>query len=295
MFGIRPDGRRIKNVDPIVMFTPYVMPTRNDAQNFCKQTIDYDTLANYIKKKRGEGHVFSFMTIVIAAYLRTVSQCPELNRFIANKQIFARNRISVSFVVLKNTHGETIEESLVKLELNATDTIYDVDDKMRRAIEHSRESSMGTLTDRFARILLSIPGLATLIVAIARLLDRYGLLPGLIYDASPFHTTLFITNMASINMTYIYHHLYNFGTTSVFLALGKRERAIVPLSGGGVTYKNQLPLGVVTDERIAGGASYAKAFRVLSDCLNDPSALENPPQSVKYEVEMRPARDVNKR
>ncbi|MEG2136606.1 MAG: hypothetical protein RR150_11010 [Clostridia bacterium] len=295
MFGRRPDGRRIWGADPIIHFTPYIMPTRNDAQNFCKQALDYDVMVRYIKEKRAEGHDFSFMTIVIAAFVRAISECPELNRFIGNKQLYARNRISVSFVVLKDTHTDRIDESLAKVEFNPTDTIFDVEDKIERAIVHSRESEMGTLTDRFARIILRVPGLPTLLIGFAKLLDRYGFLPSLIYDASPFHTSLFITNMASINMTYIYHHLYNFGTTSVFLALGKIERAVQPLAGGKITYKNQLPLGVVTDERICGGASYARAFGVLRKYLTDPTLLELAPEKVNLETEMRPARDVNKR
>ncbi|MGJ4849713.1 hypothetical protein ACH6CV_05625 [Bacillota bacterium Meth-B3] len=286
MFGIRPDGRRLTKLDPIVRFGPYIMPVRNDAQNFSKHALDYDVLAQYIKAKRADGHNFSFMTIVVAAYLRAMAACPELNRFVVNKQIYARNRVSVSFVVLKSG-GDGVDESVAKVELNLTDTIYDVDARMGRAIAHGRVSDEGTLTDRFARALLAVPGLGTLAVALVKLLDRYGLLPSLIYDASPFHTSLFITNMASINMSYIYHHLYNFGTTSAFVSLGKIERALQPLPGGQVGYKNQLPLGIVTDERIMGGASYARALAVLYKYLNDPALLEVPPETVRYEVKMR--------
>lgn len=39
-------------------------------------------------------------------------------------------------------------------------------------------------------------------------------------DALPFHTSLFVTNMASIGMTRVYHHIYNFGDTTMFLSLG---------------------------------------------------------------------------
>lgn len=188
MFGIRPDGRRIWGADPIIHFTPYIMPARNDAQNFCKQTLDYDVLVKYIKEKRAQGHNLSFMTIVIAAYLRTVAHCPELNRFISNKQLYARNRFSVSFVVLKDTQSDRIDESLAKVEFNLGDTIFQVEEKIEAAIANGRKSKKGTLTDRFARVLLAVPGLASLVVGLARLLDRYGLLPGLVYDASPFHT-----------------------------------------------------------------------------------------------------------
>lgn len=294
MFGIRSDGRRLKGADPIVMVTPYIMPTRVDAQNFCTLMLDYDPLVRYIKEKRLQGHNMTFMTIILAAYVRVVSQCPELNRFVSNKQIFARNRISVSFVVIKGgENGEGSEESVVKVEFDPGDTIFKVEEKIRQAIALGRGEGKDTpLANRLASVMLSIPGLATLVVTLARVLDRYGLLPGFLYDASPFHTSLFISNMASLNMGSIYHHLYNFGTTSVFVALGKVERSLQPLPGGKTGYKNQLPLGVTTDERIMGGANYARCFEVMREFFKDPSLLETPPEVIRTETKMRPARPV---
>ena len=294
MFGIRSDGRRIWGIDPIVQLTPYIMPTRVDAQNMCKQTLDYDSMIAYIRAKKEEGHNISFMVIVIAAFVRAITICPELNRFVVNKQIYARNHISVSFVVLKDTDNGSIDESVAKIELNPTDTIFDIAEKVAIAIEYGRKSTGGTLTDQLARALLAIPGLATVGVGILKLLDRYGLLPRFVHEASPFHTSLFVTNMASINMTYIYHHLYNFGTTSVFVAIGKIERALSAAGASKIGLKRKLPLGIVTDERICGGASYAHAFSIMLKFLNDPTLLESPPESVKTETKMRPAKDLRK-
>lgn len=293
MFGIRPDGLRVKQADPIILFTPYIMPARNDAQNICKITLDYDVLARYIKQKRMEGQAISFMTIVLAGYIRTLSQHPELNRFVANKQLFARNVISISFVVLKETEpGKPPEESLAKVEFNPEDTIFDVNEKITKTIENGRKLAEGTLTDKFAGVVLKVPGFPNFVVGLARLLDRYGLLPKLVHDASPFHTSMFITNMASINMPYLYHHLYNFGTTSVFLAIGKVERSLLPLPGGKMGYKRQLPLGVVTDERIMGGAEFAIVFRTMSKYMNNPELLETPPEQVKTDIPLKRARPV---
>ena len=145
MFGIRSDGRRLKGADPIVMVTPYIMPTRVDAQNFCTLMLDYDPLVRYIKEKRLQGHNMTFMTIILAAYVRVVSQCPELNRFVSNKQIFARNRISVSFVVIKGgENGEGSEESVVKVEFDPGDTIFKVEEKIRQAIALGRGEGKDT-------------------------------------------------------------------------------------------------------------------------------------------------------
>ena len=82
MFGFRPDGRRLKDVDPLVQITPYLMPMRCDAQVFLQHRMDYEKAARYIAEKNREGQKITFMQIIAAAYVRSVSQLPELNRYI---------------------------------------------------------------------------------------------------------------------------------------------------------------------------------------------------------------------
>ena len=108
MFGRRPDGRRLKNVDPIVQITPYLMPMRCDAQVFLEHKLDYEMLSRYIAQKGREGQRVTFMQLIIAAYVRGVSQHPEINRFIKNKQYYARNNLSVSFTLLKESQNHDI-------------------------------------------------------------------------------------------------------------------------------------------------------------------------------------------
>ena len=102
-------------------------------------------------------------------------------------------------------------------------------------------------------------------------LDLHGLLPRKIIDLSPFHTSLFITNLASINTSYIFHHCYEFGTTSVFVCMGKPVPD--PMAAPG-SRKKLMPLGVVMDERIATGMEYSRFFAAFSRYLKDPEALE---------------------
>ena len=102
-------------------------------------------------------------------------------------------------------------------------------------------------------------------------LDQVGLLPRKIIDLSPFHTSLFITNLASINTTCIYHHCYEFGTTGVFICMGKP--VLDPLAPEG-SRKKLLPLGVVMDERIATGIEYSRFFAAFERYMKKPELLE---------------------
>ena len=97
MFGRRPDGRRVKGIDPIIRITPHIMPMRCDAQVFLKHRVDLEKLFDYVRRQKLEkGEQFSYMQIICAAYVRAISRNPLVNRFIVNKQIFARNNCSVA-------------------------------------------------------------------------------------------------------------------------------------------------------------------------------------------------------
>ena len=54
MFGRRPDGRRVKGIDPVMQITPYVMPMRCDAQVFLKHRADLEAMSRYIRRQKQE-------------------------------------------------------------------------------------------------------------------------------------------------------------------------------------------------------------------------------------------------
>src|SRR5690606_34040550 len=97
-----------------------------DAQVMLGYEVNYEKLARYIVAKNAEGYKISFMDIIIAAYVRSVAEMPHVNRFIANKRIYARKEIAVSFAVLKNTSDGSVEENTVKTKFDPHDTIFDV-------------------------------------------------------------------------------------------------------------------------------------------------------------------------
>ncbi|MBQ6359318.1 MAG: hypothetical protein IJI97_10305, partial [Clostridia bacterium] len=101
MFGRRPDGRRIDKIDPIMKITPYIMPERSDAQVFLRHRADMERMSAYIREQAEKGENLSHMQIIVAAYVRAVSSNPYVNRFIMNKQLFARNNCSAAVTLLK--------------------------------------------------------------------------------------------------------------------------------------------------------------------------------------------------
>ncbi len=282
MFGHRPEGKRVHDIDPIVQITPYLMPMRCDAQVFLDHDVEYEPLMRYIAQKSREGVKITFMEILIASYVRAVSQVPEVNRFIMNKQFYNRKELTASFTLLLDTRDGSLEENSVKISFDPSDTIFDVSARVKETIEKNRDPQDPGFAIKLASTLLKIPFLPNLAVYLVRLLDRYGFLPKSFLDALPFHTSMFVTNMASIGMTRVYHHIYNFGNTSLFFSIGNPQRSYTVDAGGKVIRKCMLPIGITADERVCGGAVYAQLFATMKKCLRNPELLETPPAEVRY-------------
>lgn len=282
MFGYRPDGRRTKSIEPIVQITPYLMPMRCDAQVFLQHRLDYELMARYIAAQNQKDEKITFMQIIIASFIRSLAEHPEINRYILNKQFYSRNNCTVSFNILRDPHDANKGETSVKIKFDLTDTIYDVRDRMNAVINANRGEGASNFVDKLASTLLKIPGLPTAVVGLVRLLDRYGLCPGALLDELPFHTSLFITNNASIGLHHVNHHIYNFGSTSMFWGMGSVERIAV-VEGEKTRMKRYLPMGITADERVCSGAFFAGFYGSILKYFNDPSLLEQPPEKVLYD------------
>ena len=269
---MRPDGKRVKDLPPIVAAIPYIMPKRYDAQNTITEYIDEELIKSYIREKRRTGIRINHMAVIIAAYYRAVMYNPKLNYFIMNSKVYKRNHFCVSFVILKKLADGRPDETSLKIFLTPEDTVFSIQQKITDAVSANAATEQKNNTDKFARMMFSIPLLPKLVIWLAYHLDKLGLLPRKIIDLSPFHTSMFITNLASIKTSYIHHHCYEFGTTSVFVCMGKP----VPDYMGGDLTRKVMPIGVVMDERICTGYEYAAFYSDFKGYLRDLSQLETP-------------------
>ena len=283
MFGRRPDGKRLKSVDPIVRITPYLMPMRCDAQVFLQHNLDYEKMSRYIVKKGREGEKITFMQILVAAYVRAVSRHPEVNRYIFNKQYYARNNCSVSYAVLKDPQNHDSPETTVRILFDLTDTIIDVRDRMDHAVETTRATEDGDFVIRLARVVLAVPGIATLLVNAVKLLDRYGLIPGILTRELPFYSGLFVTNNGSIGLPSPLHHIYNFGNVSLFMGMGGVQKEAYVEPDGKTRMRRYMQLGITADERVCSGAHYAAFFADVMHYIANPEELEIPPEKTVYD------------
>lgn len=273
---MRADGKRVKGADPMYRVAAHIMDKRSDSMNMITLDIPIEPINEYLNEKRKEGKHYSHLAVFVTALLHTFAQYPALNRFVVNKTIYARNELAIGMVVLKggkiDAHG-----TMNKIYFKEGYNIDDVDKAIMDYIEENRKEENENGTDKVIRVLTSIPGLMRVAVCLFKVLDKFGLLPKAIIDMSPFHISAVVTNLASIRTNHIYHHIYDFGTTSLALAMGNL-RDVPKRKKGEVVFERCMPIGLVMDERIASGSYFALAFRRFKKLLEDPQQLETAPE-----------------
>ncbi|MBQ5841357.1 MAG: hypothetical protein IIW40_05325 [Clostridia bacterium] len=279
----RADGTFLRHTDPMYRIAAHIMTKRSDAMNSITLDIPLEPMDAYIRQKKKEGRPVSHMAVIMAAYVRTMAEYPALNRFIVNKRAYTRNEIAVGMVVLRGGKGD--HGTMSKIWLQPADTIFDVEEKIQKYVSDNRREVTDNPTDKLIAKLVSLPGLLRFAVNVLKWADWHNLLPKSIIDASPFHTSMVFTNLASIRTNHIYHHCYDFGTTSVVMAAGN-TREVAKRRGGEIVFEKCLPLGVVMDERICSGSYFALAFRRMKQYLKDPTLLETPPAEVLADPEL---------
>lgn len=273
MFGLRSDGRKIKSLDPMFRVIPHVMKERSDAHVYFSQDIPVKTLDEYIAKKEQEGIKLSYMNIIYAALVRMLAEKPSLNRFIMDGRTYARHGIHISLAIKKGMTEEA-EETTIKIPFKGSENIFEVKEILDSTIAKNKEVSNQNNTDKLLKLLSYVPDwLYKLIVNILMYLDKHGMMPKAIIELSPFHTSAFLTNVGSLGIDAIYHHLYNFGTTGIFLAMGKKKKSYI-YEDDDIVQEKSISLAWVADERICDGFYYANALKSFYRYLKKPELLE---------------------
>lgn len=280
------EGRKIKTLPPMNMMTAYIMPERNDASNIFSAEIDITETDKYIRELRNNGlKGLGLLHVIIAAYIRTVAMYPGINRFIRGQKVYARNSIEVCLTVKKRMLLDA-PETVIKYFAEPTDTLRNVYDGINGLVEDNRREGDTNNMDNTARLLVHIPSVfLKFTIWLLKSLDYFGLLPRFLTKLSPFHASMFITNMGSLGIPPIYHHLYNFGNVPIFISLGSKRTAYITNSDGSVEKRKFIDLKVVCDERICDGHYYASAFKSVKKCIENAQILSVTPDCVKEDIE----------
>lgn len=271
MFGRRPDATPVRELSPMRRFMPYVSPRRNDSVFYMMQRIEVEAALEYLEKRNLERppdrpitlfHLFLRST-THAIYLR-----PGVNRFVKAGRLWQRDGEWITFsakrelrdgspmlTIKRRFHPE--RESLDEM----VDAIYD---KLRAG-----RSGRKTTSDKEMGLLLRLPGpVIRLALWIARIGDHFGLLPRSMIDADPLFTSVFVANLGSIDYPAGFHHLWEYGTASIFGVMGRIEP--------GPSGRRQISVAWTYDERIEDGLYSYHGLEMIRQQLERPELLEPP-------------------
>lgn len=275
--GDRKDGRLLRELDGMHFIVPLIYPNRCDNEAYISERIDLTAINAYLKKKNENAGDFPYTMfhVIVAAILKTVTLRPEMNRFIANKNIYQRSEVSASFVV-KKQFSDTGGEALAFVHSKESDSIDTVHECIRSQVMACRSDKPDRSTDSM-NILNKMPRwLSKFLVNIIRLLDKHGKCPDFLIATDPYYASVILSNLGSIKLKCGYHHLTNWGTCSIFCIVGEKKFTPVFKMDGTAVMKETIDLGLTIDERIGDGYYFSKTVRLLKYLLENPELLEKP-------------------
>ena len=277
--GDRKDGRLLRELDPMHFIVPLLYPNRCDNEAFISERIDLTAIDAYLEKKNAENpeYKYNLFQVIVTAALKILTLRPKMNRFIANKNVYQRNEISAAFVV-KKLFSDDGEEALAFIHAKDGDNIDSIHQEIYRQVSDRRsEGSTGDSSTDSMDVLNRMPRfLSKFLVSIICWLDKHGWVPNFLIATDPYYSSVVLTNLGSIKLHSGYHHLTNWGTNSLFIAIGEKKPRPFYDDAGNVTMLDSIDLGLTIDERIADGYYYSRTVRLLKKLLAEPELLERP-------------------
>ena len=213
---------------------PTLMPTRTESVVYFEQELELGHTLRWLEE-RPELRLFH---LVLAAYVRTLAERPQLNRFVAGGKVYQRDGIEIAFAVKKRMADEA-GMTMVKVRFEPDDTLELVRERVEQAVGEGR-SDRETSSETEMRLTTKLPGpILRALLRAQRWLDAWGLLPAALLRSDPLYASLVVANLGSVGIDAAYHHLYEYGTVHLFATLGKVERRPV------VDARGELALAVV--------------------------------------------------
>ena len=261
-------------------------PNRADNEAFVQEEFDLTNLEAFLAKKNeglDHGHRYTIFHAVCAAVVKAITLRPKMNRFIQGRRLYQRDELSLGFVV-KKQFKDNGAEGLAFIKFPEDTTIDSLHERIMKEIFECRRDDVMDNSTKGMEFFTHLPRwLMRIVMWILHRLDFYGRVPYDLIKADPNYASVFLTNLGSIKLNAGYHHLSNWGTTSVFVIIGERTRKPVFNEDGTYELHDVLPIGITLDERIADGYYYAKTVRLIKKLIENPELLDLPAnEEVEY-------------
>jgi len=268
MFGKRPDATLVTNLNTLRRFMPYISPRRNASLFYMMQDIEVEAALEFLEKRNLERPEARPMTL-FHLFLRSCAQAlylrPGVNRFVKGGRLWQRDGEWITFSAKKEIKDGSPMITVKRRFHPTTETLDEMVDGLYERLNSGR-SGKRTTSDKEVDLMLHLPGFVIqALLGVARLADRWGVLPKKMIDDDPLFTSVFIANLGSIDYPAGFHHLWEYGTASLFGVLGRIE----PGQGG----RRKISVAWTYDERIEDGLYSYYTLEGIRERIENPELL----------------------
>ncbi len=278
-WGDRRDARWVREASGLTVIMAQLWPNRTDREVYLNDKIDATELLKYLEKKNAEHPEYktTLFHCAVTAVARILEERPLMNRFIQGRRIYERYEKQIGFVA-KRRFTDHAEESLMVLKPKKEDTLDSISRHIVGDVHEMRKSESSTggidaVLDAFAKIPRP---LLMLIIRIIRWLDFWGKTPKALTEGDTHYTTVLLTNLGSIKCPSVYHHLSNYGTNSIIIAIGTLHKEEIVMPDGHKEIRDIVDIGATLDESIADGFYFARSLKLIKHIFAHPELLDLP-------------------
>lgn len=272
----RPDGELIRGEAPVRRIMPYLMRGRNESCVYQESVFRLASARAWLKAyNRTHRPAATLFHLVAYACAVALQERPRLNRFVSGGRLYQRREVSIAFVV-KTAFTDEGAGATVKLQAHPDETFPAWSARLSREVDEARTTLRPV--DREVALIMRLPGfLVRGLVALAKGLDHWNLFPAFMIRDDPMYASLFLANLGSVGISDVFHHLYEYGTTSIFGAVSAPRQMLFPGREGAVVEPG-LAVRWTFDERIDDALSCVRSLALVQKILEDPDRWLGAPQ-----------------
>ncbi|MEW6270119.1 MAG: 2-oxo acid dehydrogenase subunit E2 [Thermodesulfobacteriota bacterium] len=269
------DGSPTPGLGNLRRMMPYLMPTRNEAYVLFTQEIHATPtreLAARLNAERSPDRPVTQFHMLLRGLTRVFTEFPRLNRFVVGGRHYDRDGIWIAFSAKMRLDADAPVFAR-KMRFSPAETLVEMVDRIYEVLDEGR-AGRESASDREVHQILRLPGFARrALVRLGRRLDAAGLLPRPMIENDPLYASAFVANLGSVGLDAAYHHLFEHGTTPIFVTMGRVQRAPFVAEDGSVTSREVFALKYTFDERTEDGFYAARALERLRELLEHPDQL----------------------
>jgi hypothetical protein len=272
----RPDGIRITTEPPVRVIMPYLMRGRNESIVYADTVFRIEETRAWLKAyNRSHDARATLFHLLAYAVAQTFHARPEMNRFVSGARVYQRRGVQVSFVVKKELTDDGASTT-VKLDIAPGERFSTYAGRLAKAIREAQTTER--TVDKETALIMRLPGpVVRGLVAFARLLDHWNLFPRFMTESDPMYASLFLANLGSIGLSDVYHHLFEYGTVSLFGAVSAPSRMTF-VDGDRVVVQPGLRVRWSFDERVHDGFYSARSLDLTRQIVESPRTQLGDPE-----------------